>query len=79
MRCWRCYCGGPEYEAADDEVGVLLVLGEEGGEGDCEMVERGCDVDLDGGLGFHAPVLVSLLRREQEGKKQGERLIDLRV
>lgn len=53
MRAWRGWCGGCgcEYEAADSEVGVLLVEGEEGGEGDCEMAERGGDVDLDGGLG----------------------------
>lgn len=36
-------------------------------------------MDLDGGSGFHALVLVSLLRREQDGKKQGERSMILRV
>ena len=31
----------------------MVVVGVEGGEGDCEMAERRGDVDLDGGLGFH--------------------------
>lgn len=60
----RCrWCGRREYEAADDEVGVLFVAGEEGGEGDSEMVERRGYVDLDGGLGFHVSVVVCSIRR----------------
>lgn len=53
VRGWGECFGGVEYEAADGEVGVLLVEGEEGGEGNGEVVERGGDVDLDGGLGCH--------------------------
>lgn len=60
---WCGWCGRREYEAADDDVGVLFVAGEEGGEGDCEMAERRAYVDLDGGLGFHVSVVVSLIRR----------------
>ena len=56
---WRGCRGGSEYEATDGEVGVLLVEGEEGGEGNCEMAERRGDVDLNGGLGFHSAVAVS--------------------
>lgn len=39
---------------------------EEGGEGDCEMVERRGDVDLDRGLRCHGSVSVSLSRYETQ-------------
>ena len=45
------------------------MLREEGGEGDCEMVERRGDVDLDGGLGFHACVNARLSRRKEDEKR----------
>lgn len=53
--------GGGEYEGADDEVGVLCVLSEEGGEGDGEMAEGRGDVDLDRGLGVHGALTASWL------------------
>ena len=56
---WRRCFGGSEYEATDGEVGVLLVEGKEGGEGNREMAERRGDVDLNWGLGCHTSIDVS--------------------
>ena len=59
VRVWRGCFERSEYEATDGEVGVLLVEGEEGGEGNCEMAEERGDVDLNGGLRFHNSIDVS--------------------
>ena len=60
----------------------MLILGEEGGEGDGEMTEGGRDVDLNGGLRFHDSVDVSFVEREvrdeeKDGYKVLKSLIDV--